>query len=321
MKKIVSLFGDENESYERLNKRAAEYARGFGYDYAYRPKFERNSAELARELKEADVGIIGIEPYGEEIFKEIHNRTKLLVRFGVGFDAVDLKKAREYGIAVARTTNSNKEAVAEMALMLMLNCRRVLFKSERCLKEGRWEKDVGNEIVGSTVGILGFGSIGRMLAVLLSGFSCNILVYDPSLSAEEARELNVNSCDLDTIFKTADAISIHMPYKKETHNIIDKKRLSMMKESAVLVNTARGNLVNEDDLYEALSQGKIRAAGFDVFATEPLPKNAKLRELDNIVLTPHVSSQTEEAIWNTYKMAIDIIKEVDETGSSTHILN
>jgi phosphoglycerate dehydrogenase-like enzyme len=321
MKKIVSFFGDKTELFSELNRRAEEYAQSLGMEYLWVPQCPFSEESVIEELSKADAGIIDIEPYGESIFSRIKESTKLLVRFGVGYDKVDLKAASANGIAVARTTGANTTAVAEMALTLLLSCRRRINTYQARIKEGNWVKEVGHELIGSTVGIIGYGSIGRRLARLLTGFDCRILVYDPYPKEEVIKADGVELVSLEEVFQQADAISIHVPYTEQTHHLVNKTTLAMMKPMAVLVNTARGNIIDEEALYEALKNGRLAGAGVDVFAQEPLPTEAPLLTLENALLTPHVSSQTVEALWNIYKMAIDISADFFAGKGSPHILN
>lgn len=321
MKRIVSFFGEDSELFRELNKKAEEYAGSLGVEYKWALQNPYSREDVIRELQQADAGIIDVEPYGEDIFSQVKDSAKLLVRFGVGFDKVDLKAASKNGIAIARTTGANTTAVAEMALTLMLSCRRRIAKAQTRTQSGVWVKDVGNEIIGATVGIVGFGAIGRRLAKLLSGFDCRILAYDPFPNEAALKELGAESVSLDELFRESDCISIHVPYTEETHHMVNKERLEMMKPTAVIVNTARGNIIDEDALYEVLKAGRIAGAGIDVFAQEPLPTSSPLLTLDNAVLTPHVSSQTVESLWNIYKMAIDISADFFAGKDSRHILN
>lgn len=321
MRKIVSFFGEESQVFKDLNKRADEYARTHGFEYKWVIQSPYNKKNVVEELQKADAGIIDIEPYDGEVFEQIKDSAKLLIRFGVGFDQVDLKAASNYGIAIARTTAANTTAVAEMALMLMLNARRKFPAYEACAKAGEWTKEVGHEVIGSTVGIVGFGVIGQRLAELLSGFGCKILVYDPQPKEEALQRYGAEVMSLEEVMRKADAISIHTPYNAETHNMINSEKLALMKPEAVLVNTARGRLVDEEALYKALKEEKIAAAAFDVFATEPLPLDSPLRHLSNMIITPHVSSQTVESLWNIYKVAIDIAADFFAGKDSRHILN
>lgn len=322
MKKIVSFFGDKSDVFVELNQRAEDYAHSLGLEYAWAPQTPFDQDDVIAHLKDADCGIIDVEPYGEPIFKEIAGKCPLLVRFGVGFDKVDLKAASSHGIAVARTTGSNASGVAEMAVTLILAARRELrFNRLHCVDTGKWAKNIANETIGNTVGILGFGNIGRITARLFKGLGCEVIAYDPYPNQKLADELGVELVELDDLFRRSDAISVHVPYSPATHHMVNAQRLAMMKPTAVIVNTARGGIIDEDALYDALKSHQIRGAGLDVYAQEPLPADSRLRELDNLIMMPHLSSQTYESLWNTYKMAIDIAADFYAGKDVPHILN
>jgi phosphoglycerate dehydrogenase-like enzyme len=321
MKKIVSFFGERSVSFELLNARAKEYAVECDLDYCWVPQAPFSQKDVIWHLRNADAGIIDVEPYGEDIFREISDTTSIVVRFGAGYDKVDLGAASRYGIAVARTTGANTMGVAEMALMLILASRRELKANMERVRSGKWGKSVVNETVGGRIGILGFGAIGRALAGLLQGFSCDLLACDPCPDREAAKALGVRLVDVDELFETSDVISIHVPYSPETHHFVNAERLSKMKPSSVIVNTARGGVIDEDALYNVLLGEKIRGAALDVFSCEPLSPVSPLLKLNNIIMTPHVSSQTMESLWRIYKMAIDIICDFFAGKGSPHILN
>ncbi len=321
MKKIVSFFGDKSEIFCELNQRAQEYAKSLGIEYRWAPQIPFSEEEVIKELQNADAGIIDIEPYGESIFSQVKDTAKILVRFGVGYDKVDLEAATRNGIAIARTTGANTTGVAEMALTLMLSCRRKISKQQVVVQSGKWVKDIGYELIGGTIGIVGYGNIGRRLKKLLSGFECRILVYDPFVKKEIIEGDGAEYASLEEIFRQADAVSIHVPYTEQTRHMVNKETLALMKPTAVIVNTARGSIIDETALYEALKAGRILGAGIDVYAKEPLPLESPLLTLDNATLTPHVSSQTKESLWNTYKMAIDISADFFAGKGSPHILN
>ncbi|MCD8148920.1 MAG: NAD(P)-binding domain-containing protein [Clostridiales bacterium] len=171
------------------------------------------------------------------------------------------------------------------------------------------------------MGIVGYGNIGRRLARLLAVIDCRIRAYDPFPRKELMEADGVELRSLEDVFREADAISIHVPYTKETHHMVNKEMLSLMKPTSVIVNTSRGNIIDEDALYEALKSGIIAGAGIDVFAQEPLPLDSPLLTVENAVLTPHVSSQTVESLWNIYKMALDISTDFFAGRGSQHILN
>lgn len=306
MKKFVSFFGEHSPVFDDLNARARAYAAELGFDYQWLPQKPYDKEAVVAALADSDVGLIDIEPYDASIFTRITPRCKLLVRFGVGFDKVNLADATDSGIAIARTAGANSSGVAEMALTQILAAKRQLMINRKVVNGGVWVKNVGHELIGATVGIVGFGAIGQLLARLLSGFQCRILAYDPMPNLERIAELGATSVSFDELVAQSDAISIHVPYLPATHHMFNADVFDRMKDSAVLVCTARGNIVDEDALYDALREGKIAAAGLDVFAEEPLPVSSKLIGLDNVILTPHVSSQTVESLWAIYKKAIDI---------------
>ncbi len=321
MKRIVSFFGDRSPLFTELNRRAEAYARERDLEYVWAPQLPFSEEDVVARLREADAGIIDVEPYGEPIFRRIKDRTKLLVRFGVGYDKVDLAAASRAGIAVARTTGANTGAVAELALTLILTCSRRLKLAQTRTESGIWVKDVGHETIGAAVGILGYGSIGRKLRQLLRGFGCRVLVCDHRLSAEEAEREEVERVSLEELFARADAVSIHIPFREENRRLVDEGILGLMKPTAVLVNTARGGIVDEDALYRALKAERIAGAGLDVYAREPLPVPSPLLALPNCVLTPHIASQTVESLWNIYSMALDIASDFFAGRGSPHILN
>lgn len=306
MKKVVCLYGTASEMTEKMNERAEKYAASRNLKYEWVPQQPWSAESAVEALRDSDAGIIDVEPYDEKIFSRIKDRCHLLVRYGVGFDAVNLKDASENQIAVARTTGANSESVAEMAFAMIMAAKRNFRINDSNVREGRWGRTIGQEMLGKKLGILGFGAIGKKLAALFSGFHVETAVYDPFLSKEQAEAAGVKSESLEKIFSTCDAISIHVPYTEDTHHLINAEKLALMKETAVIVCTSRGNIVDEEALAEALKKHQILGAGLDVFAEEPLPADSPLIGLDNVILTPHVSAQTEDALWNMYKKAIDI---------------
>ena len=307
MKKLVSLYGAHSPLYDQMNERAKTYAAGRGLDYVWVPQTPFSPDSAVEALRGADAGIIDVDRYDGAIFSQIKDSVKLLVRYGVGFEAVNLPDASANGIAIARTTGANAEAVAEMAMAMILGAKRQLMRNRYVANSGVWgAKDVGGEMKGKKLGLLGFGMISRLLAGLFSGFQVEVLAYDPFLSKESMAAAGARKVDLDELFRESDAISIHIPYTEESYHLVNAERLAMMKETAVLVCAARGNIVDEDALYEALKARRILGAGLDVFAREPLPADSPLTRLDNVILTPHVAAQTEEALWAMYQKAVDI---------------
>jgi phosphoglycerate dehydrogenase-like enzyme len=321
MKTIISFFGERTEIFEQLNRQAEEYAGKAGFAYKWIPLSPFSPEEAVRHLSTADIGIIDIESYGEAIFSRIFHSCKLLIRFGVGYDNVDLSSASKYGIAVARTTGANTLGVAEMAFSLIMAARRKLKYFDHAVTKKNWGKVIVHETIQSTIGIVGFGAIGRALAKLFQGWDCDIIAYDPNPDKKAIEELGVRLVGLEELFKTADVISLHLPYTADTHHLVGEKLLYAMKPGSVIVNTSRGNIIVEDILAQVIREGRIGGAGMDVFAEEPLPVDSPLVGLDNLTLTPHVSSQTEESLWRIYRTAIDIASDVEAGKNSPHILN
>ncbi|MCC8191252.1 MAG: phosphoglycerate dehydrogenase [Planctomycetes bacterium] len=239
--------------------------------------------------------IAGSEPWNEALFK-ISPDLKIISRYGVGYDAVDLAKAKEYGIMVTNTRVIElSRAVGEAALTLTLSVLRHVPAMCRDLKSGTWQGRPGLTLIGKTVGIVGFGAIGQSFARLLAGFNCRILACDPYVTQETADTVGATMTDLDHILAESDVVSIHAPNLKENYHLINAETIGKMKKEAVLINTARGPLVDEKALYEALASGHLYGAGLDVWETEPTPASNPLLGLDNVVAQPHVAGETRES--------------------------
>ena len=235
---------------------------------------------------------------------------KYIIRAGEGTDNIDKAYCQERGIKVSNTPGANNNSAAEHAIALMMSTLRKVPWAHQSMKEGRWDKSLytGVELWKKKIGIIGLGRIGQILARRLQGFEVEVLYYDPSLkSCDIANCTKVN--DIKELFKLCDIISIHIPLMEKTKNMIDFELLSLMQPTSILINAARGQIVNEDDLYTILKERKIRAAAFDVFASEPLPEATKLRELDNFIMTPHLGASTEEAQVRVGEMSVNQMKE------------
>lgn len=235
---------------------------------------------------------------------------KYIIRAGEGTDNIDKAYCAEKGIKVSNTPGANNNSAAEHALALMMTVLRKTAWANSSMQSGKWDKAAftGNELTNKTIGIMGFGRIGQLLCKRLQGFEPNVLFFDPFLKDspfDYAKRVET----LDELFSKSDVVSIHTPLLDATKGIVNADLLNKMQPHAVLVNAARGKIVDEDALYSVLKEGKIKAAGFDVFATEPLEDNSKLRELDNIVLTPHLGGSTEEAQFRVGEMAYHQMKE------------
>jgi D-3-phosphoglycerate dehydrogenase len=221
---------------------------------------------------------------------------KVIGRAGSGLDNVDKIAATKKGIVVMNTPGGNTITTAEHTMALLLSMARQIPQATASMKEGKWEKKkfMGIEVYNKTLGIIGLGNIGTYVAKMAQGMEMNVITYDPYLSVEKARTLGVKVVELDELIKKSDFITIHTPLTNETKGLINAERIAMMKEGVRLINAARGGIIDEKALYEAIKSGKVAAAALDVFEKEP-PEGSLLLELDNVVCTPHLGAATGEA--------------------------
>lgn len=251
-----------------------------------------SSEELLDLAKEHDGVIAGTELYSSDVLEKLPH-LKIISRCGVGMDTVDTDVCESLGIKYNNTPTSVTPAVAELTLGLILALSRKICLMNHDVKIGEWNKVMGNLVNKKTIGIIGLGRIGKYLAKLLSPFGVEIIAYDVFQDEEWADQNNVRYVELDELMRRSDIITLHLPYSKDNHHIINKDRLSLMKNNSCLINIARGGLVDEEYLYMILEDGSICGAALDVFETEPYL--GKLRDLQNVILTPHVGSYAMEA--------------------------
>ncbi len=225
---------------------------------------------------------------------------KVIARHGVGFDTVDAKAAAELGIPVLITPGANARSVAEHTVAMILALTKNLVDSHNEAVKGNWnvrQEFRSYEFEGKMVGLLGVGNIGRIVAKMCKGLGFHIAAYDPFVPAEKLSEAGYRVCEtVEDILRTSDIISIHVPYNEQTKNLIAKKELAMMKPGALLVNCARGGIVNEEDLAQALRDDTIGGAGLDVFVGERLDPKSDLAKAPHLICTPHMAAQTETAV-------------------------
>jgi D-3-phosphoglycerate dehydrogenase len=225
---------------------------------------------------------------------------KIVARHGVGYDAVDVAACTEHGVLVTITPQANATAVSEHALALMLASARKVPQADAALKAGNWQREpyLGLELAGKTLGLVGLGRVGSKVAYLANAFGMTVLAADPYANAERAAELGVTLMALEEMLPLCDFVSVHAPLTPETHHIIGARTLPLLKETAILVNTARGGLVDPVALHMALLAGRPAAAALDVFEQEPFAADDPLPKLPNVIVTPHVGGQTAEALVN-----------------------
>jgi phosphoglycerate dehydrogenase-like enzyme len=263
---------------------------------------EKDPERRVAQLEHADflMGFLRGMPLAADDYPHLRN-IKLIQVLSAGYDGIDIERLRRSGIPLANNGGANSYAVSEHAIMLMLAVFRRLPALDRLVRAGQWKssklgEEQEHELAGKTVGIVGAGMIGRTIARRLSGFEVNLLYYDPvRLTAADAAKLNMSYRELDDLLREADVVSLHAPFNNSTHHLICDRTLALMKRDAILINTARGELVDDAALYRALKEGRIWAAGLDVFYPEPPDPKNPLLTLPNVVLSPHAAGPTWES--------------------------
>lgn len=267
-----------------------------GPDFEIRYCDGADRGELLAALPEADAILVRSATKVDAEALAAARRLKVIARAGVGLDNVDVRAATQAGVMVVNAPTSNIVSAAELAVALMLAAARHVSPAHAALKNGEWKRAryTGTELYEKTVGIVGLGRIGVLVAQRLSAFGMKVVAYDPYVQAGRAAQMGVRLVDLDTLLAEADFMSVHLPKTPETVGLIGADQLAKVKPSLVLVNAARGGIVEEAALYAALKEGRVAAAGLDVFAQEPCT-DSPLFELENVVATPHLGASTDEA--------------------------
>jgi D-3-phosphoglycerate dehydrogenase len=252
------------------------------------------SDQLVELIQGIDGYIAGLDMISANVI-EAADCLKIIARYGVGVDAVDLEAAKRKGIIVTNTPGANSSSVAELALGLMLSLARNIPAAVEMTRSGQWPRLRGMTLEGKTVGLVGLGAIGKIVARLLSGFGCTALAYDPFVEPVQAAGASIQLLPLEQVIRRSDFVSLHCPVTPETRRLVDAAFLAQMKPGAFLVNTARGELVDEDALYAALTSGKLAGAALDVFASQPPGADHPLLKLPQVISTPHMGAHTDGA--------------------------
>ncbi len=292
-------------------KKAKELLIENGYEII---EYQGDTVMTSEEIKAAGSGIcaaiVGCEAWDEELY-EACPELKVLARFGVGVDCIDLEGARRHGIKVCNARGMNCKAVGEATVMFALASLRNLVELTDTTKEGKWIRYTGRTLSGKTYGLVGFGAVARYVAKLLQSFGVEkILAYDIYQDQEAAKDLGVTFTDMDTLLKSSDVISLHIPGTAETRGLIGEREISLMKRQAVLINAARGCVVDEKALYHGLKEGKIAAAALDVFEDEPVKADNPLLKLKNLICMPHQAADTYETFESVAYFDAEVILDV-----------
>jgi D-3-phosphoglycerate dehydrogenase len=263
-----------------------------------------SSQQVAEMLPGIDGYIAGLDQIDPQALATVDN-LKIIVRYGVGIDKVDLKTAKEKDIIVSNTPGANSASVAELALTMILMLARQIPTAVQAIKNGGWPRLPGLSLEGKTIGIIGLGAIGKHLAIRLSAFNCELQAYDPFADEAFAKNHGVKLVPINHLISNADFISLHIPVLPETQQMVNEEFIQNMKKGSFLINTARGELVEENALLEGLRSGHIRGAGLDAFTQEPPDTSNPLLSMPQVICTPHLGAQTDGATNNMGRMALD----------------
>ncbi len=273
------------------------------------PGQKLGEAQLLTLVADADALLCGDDEVTATVIAAA-NRLKVIAKYGVGYDKIDVAAASARGISVCITPGANNESVADMAFCLLLSAARQVPRCHADVREGRYQPVVGCEVYRKTIGIVGLGRIGKGVARRAKGFAMQVLAFDEYPDREFAASEGVELVDLPTLLRRSDFVSLHVPATAATAGLIGARELAQMQPTAFLVNTARGDVVDEQALYEALRDGKLAGAGLDVFRSEPPDPMSPLLNLPNVVLSPHTAAHTVESVNNMGLMAAENVVAV-----------
>ena len=262
--------------------------------------------DLIRILRNAEAVVAGSEPYTPRVIAELP-KLRVIARWGVGFDAVNLAACDQAGVAVCTTPGVNHHSVAEHAIAMLLAVTRGFPRLEQDVRQKTWRLIPRPRAMGKTLGLVGLGRIGQATATRAIGLGMNVIAYEPHPDQAFVQEWNIELVDRDTLLGRSEFVSLHCPSTPDTAKLINRQRIAQMKRGAVLINTARGSLVDEAALYEGLVSGHLGGAGLDVFQVEPLPLESPLLTLDNVLVSPHIGGTDWESWYDTSRMVAEII--------------
>lgn len=267
-----------------------------------------------------DAMIVGTDPI-DDVVLAAANSLKIVCKHGTGVDNIDIAAAHRRGVAVANVPQANVNAVADITIGAMIAVSRSLLPADASVRRGEWKRFFGTELWQKTLGIIGFGAIGQAVARRArGGFSMRVLAYDPFFNKEAAEALGVERASLDELLVTSDFVTVHSPLTSQTRGLIGPGQLGLMKKGAYLVNFARGGIVDERALAQALRDGTIAGAAIDVYEQEPPPKDHELFQLKNVLVLPHMAAYTREAVDLMSVTAARNVVEFLNMGSCAHLL-
>lgn len=257
----------------------------------------------------------------EELLKKAR-QLQLIITGTSGFDHIDLEATQKWGVTVMHTPSANIESAAQLTWGLVLSCVNNIQQAHKMMKAGEWRRDAitGIELRGRTYGIVGLGRIGSRVAEIAQAFGMTVIAYDPYQEDDVFARLKVPRLSYEEVLKTADILSFHVPKTLETEHMLNRSHLEYIHRGIVLINTSRGSVINENDLVEAIENGYLRAVGLDVFEKEPLPRTSNLLNYPNVVLTPHIGANTEDAFFKASQVAANKLVAFFNDGSTSDTL-
>jgi D-3-phosphoglycerate dehydrogenase len=287
-----------------------------GVELIERPLREEDGS-VSPDVREADILISGGASIDQAVARELRD-VRVLVRPYVGYDDIDVDALTDWGILLANVPDAFIQEVADHTLALILACNRKLLQTDAFVRHGAWSGGAHNReasiplrrISALTLGLVGFGNIARLVLERARPFGLRIVAYDPYVSAEAARAVGVSLLSLDELLAQADIVSIHVLLSAETRHLIDERRLALMKPGAIIVNTSRGPVIDENALVAALQAGRLAGAGLDVFEVEPIPADSPLLRMPNVILTSHVASYSEEGDVAHQQRTLEIVSRL-----------
>lgn len=280
-----------------------------GYDFDPEPVSITDTPGVLAKAEQADAVIASMEKWDDDKLSAVEGKVRFIQKYGTGLDTIDLKAAGAHGIAVANVPGANAAAVAEVALLHILNVGRKFAPCVSGVKKGIWPSTItGTELDGKIVGLLGYGRVARNLARMLKGFRVKILAFDPYVTSSDDSDVTFVPTRED-LFRESDIVSLHIPSTPETKGSIDHSLFNLMKKGAYLINTCRGDVVNEKDLVDALKSGQIAAAGLDVLTHEPPEKGNELMQMDNVFISSHMGAESFESGLRSQKIMADNIEQ------------
>ena len=290
----VNMIAITTSSFDKAGENLVKRIEDAGFKVKLNPHGRKMKPEESREFLTSDiVGIIaGVEKLDDSLFAQLSD-LKVIVRAGIGMDAVDIKSAQKRGIIVDNTPDGPVLAVSELTIGMILSLLRRIPEADRNLRQQKWQALMGNLLTSKTIGIIGCGRIGQAVAKLLRAFNCNVVTADPALSEIEANELGVSLASLTDLLGQSDIVTLHLPYSPAVHHLISIKEIKKMKDGALLINTSRGGLIDEEALADALKSGKLAGAALDTYENEPY--TGALCQMENVVLTSHMGSYAAES--------------------------